>query len=113
MKTHYRVENKGKAEKGDGPELELATFLGTCFECGQEGHRAKDCPNKKGHNKWNGGHHDNNRGRGKFRGKCNNCGKVGHKAVDCWLLEKNKDKRPKGYSEKNLSSVKKYKDGKD
>ena len=35
MKMHYRVENKGKSEKGDGPELVFETFWGTCFEYGQ------------------------------------------------------------------------------
>ena len=113
MKAQYRLATKGKKNKSNGKELSLSTFTGTCFECGEAGHKANECPNKKQHGNNGGrGYRSYNRGRGKFKGKCNNCGKIGHKAADCWLLEKNKDKRPKNFSEKGLSNVNDKEDGK-
>jgi len=36
-----------------------------------------------------------------FKGKCHVCGKIGHKGTDCWTLDRNKEKRPTRYNDKN------------
>ena len=41
----------------------------------------------------------------KFKGDCRLCGTKGHKAADCWDNEKNKDKRPSWYKNKNTESA--------
>ena len=60
---------------------------GRCYICDQEGHRAADCPEKRG---------QGNNGK-EFHGKCHECGRSGHKKADCWELAENAHKRPAGY----------------
>jgi len=36
-----------------------------------------------------------------FKGKCRVCSKIGHKGTDCWTLDRNKEKQPTGYNDKN------------
>ena len=56
MNTHWRLcggtDEEDESEKTD--ELALGAFDGACYECGKQGHRAYDCPNKKGGGKGRG-----------------------------------------------------------
>jgi len=65
--------------------VEKKWFPFVCYNCGEKGHRANDCPEKT--RKWTG-----------F--SCKHCGRKGHVEKDCWDKEENKDKRPKGYKAK-------------
>jgi len=58
-------------------------FGGTCYYCGEKGHKKAFCPKK-----------DSDRKIG-----CKHCGLIGHKNDDCWSLEKNKSKRPEWWNE--------------
>ena len=71
MQMQYRIATKGK-KSSDGKEMGLGSFAGTCYKCGETGHRANECPNKPktGNGKFGG----KNGRNGRFRGKCNNCG---------------------------------------
>ena len=96
MTRQYRIvygTEKSSEDDDNGGELQLSAFNGTCYHCGEKGHKANNCPNKKQKSKT------------KFTGKCNFCGKVGHKEADCWDKPENADKRPKGWktSEKGLT----------
>ena len=63
-----------------------------------------DCPSKsQGNGNSNGSYRYNGRGR-KFKGKCFICGKYGHKKEACFELEKNADKRPKGWKSSRKDS---------
>ena len=82
MKIQWRILSNGAQKKNGGREISLASFDGTCYECGKIGHKAANCPEKK----KNGGQGNS---KGKFTGTCRVCGKVGHKAAQCWYNEKN------------------------
>jgi hypothetical protein len=71
--------------KHDKKEVSLAgvTFKGKCHKCGEQGHKAYNCP-------------ENGDGGSTTVGTCHSCGKPGHKAIDCWEKEENADKRPTG-----------------
>ena len=60
-------------------ETALMGYKGKCNECGEYGHKARDCPNKKndddGDKKKKSGY--------PFKGVCFVCGKKGHKAYEC------------------------------
>ena len=82
----FEFSNKDipKRDNNKSSEVTLSSFEGNCFHCGEQGHKASDCPEK--------GDSGSN-----FKGKCNSCGKMGHKAEKCWEKEENADKRPKGW----------------
>jgi hypothetical protein len=88
MNALWRTHAVGKDVKQEGDEMLLNTFDGFCFGCKKKGHKAHECPEKKGRKIMPG-----------MMGKitCNHCGKPGHKQADCWQKEENADKRPQGY----------------
>jgi hypothetical protein len=105
LKEQWRIRNnlvngtdsKDDSESNsDGKGTESALFMANikCYNCGQTGHKANQCPKKKSNNRGGGG-------RRKFNGTCNNCGKRGHKEADCWLLEKNAHKCPANWKTKS------------
>jgi hypothetical protein len=81
----------------------FAAFGGTCYNCQEKGHKAKQCPKKDGPS--NGNRDASVNIRDKFKGEWNNCGKIGHKKSDFWQLEENKNKRPKDYHRGNAKHV--------
>ncbi len=65
-KAWGKGKSKGKGKKGF-----------QCFNCGEEGHIAAECPNP-------------------FTGECWNCGGKGHTAIQCWSKGKGKGGGKKG-----------------
>ena len=55
----YGDGSKKSAGTGDTEELVLSAFNGTCFNCGEKGHRKHECPNAK-----------KKREQPKFKGTC-------------------------------------------
>lgn len=104
MNNHFtgcvklRIKPGSKNKKGD---YTLSAFGGTCFDCGQKGHKSgnEECPKKGQGNK--------RRGFGKAKGKknkCDTCGKV--HAGPCWEDTKNAHLRPKNWkSSKGITEV--------
>ena len=96
MTIHWRINGSvgGNASGEGGTEMALTSFVGTCYKCKKQGHKAYQC-------KDNGGNGDSEKKTGnrrRFHGNCNNCGKKGHKRAQCWELEENKKNRPGGAS---------------
>jgi hypothetical protein len=69
-------------------KLVLNAFTNICFRCKKKGHKAYECPEKKGRKTAPFGLGTT----GKMM--CNHCGKTGYKYVDCWQHEENKHKHP-------------------
>jgi hypothetical protein len=99
MNQHYCQIKGSKPSHNNDKEINLGAFTGMCYHCKKPGHRAHECPNKKG-----GGGGGGSKG-GKFQKKCENCGKIGHKGADCWEKEENKDKRPSWLKNKTSTKV--------
>ena len=84
----YRIASGGDKEDSDDDsvkETSLVTgvFPYKCYNCGEQGHITKDCPEKK-----------KKRRPGKFTGACDLCGEIGHRKKDCWEDQVNANKRP-------------------
>jgi hypothetical protein len=71
-----------KHRTDDGGDMDLAAFVGNCYNCQEKGHRANQCPKKTGPN--NGNRSEGGNTRSKFSGTCNHSGKIGHKKSNCW-----------------------------
>ena len=106
IRQYCIVYGKKQSNDNDGSngELQLSAFNGTCYFCGEKGHKANKYPKKKEGKK--GGSENGNSEKIKFTGNCNFCGKVGHKEKDCWDKPENASKSPKNWksSEKGLSA---------
>lgn len=81
-------------EESEEDEFGLSAFQGKCNNCGEAGHKERECNKPRLSNKKQRGRDNRNK---KFKGKCHQCGKTGHKKVDCWQLESNASKRPPGF----------------
>jgi hypothetical protein len=113
MPQHWRQTVGTLSAAEEGNEVTLLAFIGICYNCQAQGHRANECPKKQNRN--NGGRNNNNnnnnnrnfsrggRGRGngignkknyKFKGNCNTRRKQGHAEATCWMLPSNANKRP-------------------
>ena len=81
-------EDSDKDDGIHGNETALVTgsFQYNCYNCGKNGHKAHECPEKKG-----------NMSAGPRSGTCEECGKRGHKKADCWEDDANASKRPRGW----------------
>ena len=102
MNQVYCQMTAAKKITGDGKELSLATVDHSnkeCWNCGEKGHIAKDCPKKK----KNGGR-GKGKGSGKGKDKCGICGKP-HPTENCWSKPENANKCPKWYTEQMASEV--------
>ena len=93
MNQMWRTSGK-RETRGKGSEMTLGAFDGACYVCNEKGHRANECPTRKGKANPSGG---GGSPKQKFTGKCNECGKIGHKLADCWTKNANADKHPKWY----------------
>ena len=78
----YGKTNDDSTNADEGDELVLSAFGGTCYNCGEKGHRKHECPNPK-----------KRRDQPKFSKKCRHCGKTGHRETSCWV--KFPEKAPK------------------
>jgi len=90
MNTHYRMLGGKMDDESDDEDTEVALASIKCFSCGELGHKANTCTNKK----KNGSRKGNKSNKKKESRKCFNCGKTGHISVDCWEKESNANKRP-------------------
>ena len=95
-KLNHRFERMDERESQSKQEMAFVTyqkkFKGTCYNCGQYGHKGADCPNKTGARKPANG-------KGKKRRTCYYCGEDGHVAANCKVKEKAEQARTKGRSE--------------
>ena len=98
------------ARSESGKETALAgaeyQFKGKCSNCGEVGHKRKDCTKPKksgGGGAGRGGHGGRGNGGGGRGGgsnkTCNSCGKKGHEEKDCW--RKYPDKAPAWFKKDN------------
>jgi hypothetical protein len=100
LQNNLKLEDLSKAmnalwQTKDEYEIILGAFEGFCFRCKQKGHKAHECPEKKGRMTSPLGVGGAKGGMGQF--KCNHCGKSGHKYADCWQRDENASKRPQNY----------------
>jgi hypothetical protein len=95
MNQHWRQISSGEANNDDDNKVGLTDMNGKgiiCFKCGEEGHKASNCP-------------ENGKGAAmKDKRTCFGCGKVGHIAPKCWEDDKNASKRPANWKSSRVAS---------
>ena len=91
MKIQWQILGGVPNKKCGVKEFLLAYFQGTCYKCGQAGHKANQCANKKKEDdgRQGGETQGNGNNKPKFNGNCGSCGNYGKKATDCWYYDKN------------------------
>ena len=89
MHPPWPVHGGARAGMGQGGSGGCAEFQGECFNCGERGHRSRDCPKP--------------RRQGAFP-PCPHCGLTLHKADFCFELDANEDRKPANLRSRKVSS---------
>jgi hypothetical protein len=103
--VHKEFQPKMSERKTPGEQAFYAggkAFKGRCYKCGQIGHPAAKCTDKKNDN--GGKKQDYQGGKKKETRKCHHCGKVGHIEKNCWA----KHGKPKKGEHANHARDKKH-----
>jgi hypothetical protein len=103
--VHKEFQPKMSEKKTPGEQAFYAggkTFKGRCYKCGQIGHPAAKCTDKK--NDSEGKKPNYQGGKKKETRKCHHCGKVGHIEKNCWA----KHGKPKKGEHANHARDKKH-----
>jgi hypothetical protein len=83
-KVKFEFDNKDFVNDGmSGTNATLSLFECKCSRCGEQGHKAFECP-------------ENGNIGSTIKETCQECGKLDHKATDCWETEENADNTPVG-----------------
>ena len=103
MKEQYCIlyGNDGFDNQNEDDDFVLSLFDGKCFNCGEKGHKASDCPKPKTKNSGKDGEKGGGCGSGEsFNGICKNCSKKGHNKAYAGIWKQTKIRDLHGISPK-------------